>query len=264
VGRIIRSGQFIFGIAMTAFGVENLICGRLRLTVEGVPWFSAHRIVAYVTGVVLLAAGLCIIANVKARQTTMILGALYLLYVLIFEVSAVIASPMSVGVRTVFFETLSLGASALILAGVLRTGGGDFRRSGNIVDKVIASGPYLLGISAVVFGIDHFLVLSFIASLVPAWLPGHMFWAYFTGAAFIVAGICMISRWMDEVASFCLGLMFLLWFLVLHSPRVVAAVRSHDPNSPDEWSSAFIALGIGGGCWICAWHARQRCRLGAR
>ena len=263
MGEIIRTGQFLFGIAVAAFGVENLICGYLRLTVEGVPWFSANRIVAYVTGIVLLAAGLSIIANVKARQTAMLLGVLYLLYVLMFEVSAVITSPMSVGVRTVFFEALSLGASALMLAGVLCAGGDHSRRAGGVVNKLIASGPYLLGISAVVFGIDHFLVLGFIASLVPAWLPGHMFWAYLTGAAFIVAGICMVTRWMDELASFWLGMMFVLWFLVLHSPRVVAAVRSHDPNSPDEWSSAFIALGIGGGCWICAWRARQR-RLSAK
>jgi hypothetical protein len=43
--------------------------------------------------------------------------------------------------------------------------------------------------------------------------------------------------------------MFLLWFLLLHLPRVVSYPRSHDP---DEWSSAFIALAVCGVSWILA------------
>jgi hypothetical protein len=35
----------------------------------------------------------------------------------------------------------------------------------------------------------HFLVLAIIASLVPACIPGGLFWAYLTDTAFIVAGI---------------------------------------------------------------------------
>jgi len=44
--------------------------------------------------------------------------------------------------------------------------------------------------------------------------------------------------------------MFLLWFLVLHAPRVASYPKVLDPH---EWSSAFIALGICGGSWILAW-----------
>ena len=85
----------------------------------------------------------------------------------ILEVPLVIASPMGISVRTVFFETLALGASALTLAGTLTTGDSGFRRAGGFVDPLVASGPYLFGISSIVFGIDHFLVLDVIASLVP-------------------------------------------------------------------------------------------------
>jgi len=47
--------------------------------------------------------------------------------------------------------------------------------------------------------------------------------------------------------SFLLGTMFLLWFLLLRAPRVVMAFRSHDPDAPNEWSRAFIALAMCGG-----------------
>jgi uncharacterized membrane protein len=257
MGKIITTGQFLFGIAIAAFGVEDLICARLGLTIPGVPWFPGNPFLAYLTGIVLLAAGASIAANVRARLTATLLGILFLLYVLLLEAAQVVAQPMSVGIRTVFFETLAISSSALTLAGTLPTGGA-FGRWDRVLRKLIQSGPYLFAASSVVFGIDHFLILGVIASLVPSWMHAGMFWAYFTGAAFIAAGISIAAKRMDQWAAALLGTMFLLWFLLLHFPRVVIALRAHDPSAPDECSSALIALALCGGSWICAWHARQR------
>jgi len=255
--KIIARGQFVYSVAIAAFGVEALICARLRLTVAGVPWFPGNPFWGYLTGIALILAGLSIAANVRARLTATLLGILFLFYVLVLEIPQVAANPADMGVRTVFFEALAIGASALTLAGTLPTAV-SFGRWERVLDSLIRSGPYLFGASSVIFGIDHFFVLALIASLVPAWLHGGMFWAYFTGIAFIVAGISIVTKWMDQWSAALLGTMFLLWFLLLHSPRVVIAFRSHDPNAPDEWSSALIALALCGGSWICAWHARQR------
>jgi hypothetical protein len=59
------------------------------------------------------------------------------------------------------------------------------------------------------------------------------------------------------MAGSMLGAMFLIWFLILHSPRTIQAFCSHNPNAPIEWSSAFIALRMYSGSWICARHAQQ-------
>ena len=258
--KIFQQGRLLFGIAIAASGVEGLICARLGLTVRGVPWFPASPFLAYLTGIALLLAGLCIVANVRARVAATSLGILFLLYVLLGELPLVAASPMDLGARTIFFEALALAASALTLAGTLPAAGSGSRPWNRVVDKLIASGPYLFAASSVVFGVDHFLILAFIASLVPAWLPWHLFWAYLTGAAFVAAGISIAIKWLDQWAAFLLGTMFALWVLILHSPRVVIAFRSHDPNAQNEWSSAFIALAMCGGCWICARYAQQRGR----
>jgi uncharacterized membrane protein len=260
MGKIIQQGRFLFGIAIAGSGVEGVICAHLGLTVRGVPWFPANPFLAYLTGIALLLAGLCIVANVRARVAAILLGILFLLYVLLAELPLVAASPMDLGARTIFFEALALAASALTLAGTLPAAGSGSLPWNRVVDKLIASGPYLFAASSVVFGIDHFLILDFIASLVPAWLPGHLFWAYLTGAAFVAAGISIAIKWLDQWAAFLLGTMFALWVLILHSPRVVIAFRSHDPNAQNEWSSAFIALAMCGGCWICARYSQQRCR----
>jgi len=99
-----------------------------------------------------------------------------------------------------------MSGSALTLAGTLPAEGPNFRRSESAVNGLIKSGPFLFAISAVVFGIDHFLVLGLIAGLVPKWIPGGMFWAYFTGAAFIAAGVSIATGWMARWARFCWGL----------------------------------------------------------
>src|SRR5690606_19223977 len=91
------------------------------------------------------------------------------------------------------------------------------------------------------------LALDLIASLVPAWMPGHIFLASLTGAAMIAAGVSVLTKRLDGPATFGLGVMFLLFVLTLHLPRVLAT-----PRSPDEWSSALIALGMCGASRISA------------
>src|SRR5271167_3001239 len=59
-----------------------------------------------------------------------------------------------------------------------------------------------------------------------------------------------------SMGAFMLGVMFALWFLILHSPRSVAASLSHNPTGRNEWASAFVALAICGGSWIVASHAQ--------
>ncbi|MGO9064357.1 MAG: hypothetical protein ACLQIH_06400 [Myxococcaceae bacterium] len=249
----LKLGRPLFGVALIAFGADDLMCAHFGLAVSGVPWFPASPPWGYLTGLVFIASGLSIAVGFRARLSAMVLGVLFLLYALL-EAPEVIADPLSVGTRTVFFEALALSASALMLAGTLQNKGEGLSK----FDKLIDLGPYVFGVSSIVFGIDHFLVIGFIASLVPGWLPGHLFWAFLTGIAFVAAGIAIVAKRMDRWAAFLLGVMFGTWFIVLHSPRVVHALMSYDPSAPDEWSSAFIALGLCAGSWICACYSQQR------
>jgi uncharacterized membrane protein YphA (DoxX/SURF4 family) len=257
--RIVKQGKLIFAVAVAAIGAENLICVHLaqpvfaknHLEVPVIPFVPAIPFLAYCVGIGLLAAGLSIAANIQPRLAAILLGLFFLLCALVLLGPKAVASPLDLNVRTCVFEALALGASALTLAGCTKEEGdnspGEGRLANIAIDKLIASGPYLLATSSVVFGVTHFLILRFIASLVPAWIPGGLFWAYFTGAGFIAAGISIATGLMARWGAFWLGVMFLLWFLLLHAPRV-----AFHPHIPAEWSSAFIALGLGGGSWILA------------
>jgi uncharacterized membrane protein YphA (DoxX/SURF4 family) len=259
--KLISPARLLFAIAIAALGAENLICAHVSQAafaknppvVPVLPFVPALPFLAYLFGVLLLLCGLSIAANIRPRTAAILLGSFFLLCVVILFVPKVIVSPLDLNVRTCFFEELAIGASALILAGRLQT-----QREGRIptrspaLSSLIAAAPYLFAISSVVFGITHFLILRFIASLVPAWIPGALFWACLTGAAFIAAGISIATGVMARWGAFFLGIMFLLWFLVLHAPRVLI-----HPHRPDEWSSAFIALAMCGGSWIVASRSPQ-------
>jgi uncharacterized membrane protein YphA (DoxX/SURF4 family) len=265
--KIITQGKLLFGVAIAAIGVENLICAHVSQlvfdnnppAVPVLPFAPTIPFLVYLVGIALLAAGVCMAANIRPRFAAILLGVFFLLWTLVLLVPKAVARPLDLNIRTCVFEVLALGASAFILAGNLAKDvhkplvGGSF--VGKFIDKLVVLAPYLFAISSTVFGITHFLVPQFIASLVPAWIPGGLFWAYLTGAGFILAGVSIATGFLARWGAFWLGVMFLLWFLFLHAPRVVIHL-----HTPAEWSSAFIALGMCGGSWICACHSQQRRR----
>jgi hypothetical protein len=98
-----------------------------------------------------------------------------------------------------------------------------------------------------VFGWTHLLIPKFIAFLIPAWMPARLFLAYFTAVAFITAAIAIAIKRLIVSASTLLGVMFFLWVVTLHAPRVAAAL-----HNPDEWNSLFMCLAMSGICFVLA------------
>jgi uncharacterized membrane protein len=248
VEKIITKGQMVFGIVIGALGVVNLFCAHFGLVIANVPWVPVNPFFGYVSGVALITAGVSITASLHSRLMATLLGYFFLGCVLFRALPQVFAHPADWTVYGVLCEALALGASAWTLVLTLHRTSSRWK---TVLGKAAVSGPYLFATCLVVFGGIHFLVARFIASLIPAWIPGSLFWTYLTGMALIVSGISIAIRWLDEWAGFLLGVMFLLWFVLLHAPRVAA-----DCHNPDEWSSAFISLGMCGGSWIVASHAR--------
>ena len=254
MSRITEQGRRIFGAAIAALGVEHFVCANMAtqpfpaqfhaIVIPVIPWIPAHPWLAYLTGVALLVAGVSMVANAHARVGALLVGAIFLGYGLILHLPRMVALPGNWGLRGEVCEMLALGSAALVLAGTLPRADGIAGRWDHALATV---GRVLFGITAVVFGVDHFLALALIASLVPAWMPGHIVLAALTGAAMIAAGVSIVTRRMDAAGAFGLGMVFLVFVLTLHLPRVVAA-----PRSPDEWSSALIALGMCGASWISA------------
>jgi hypothetical protein len=101
------------------------------------------------------------------------------------------------------------------------------------------------------FAIQHFQYAQFVATLVPGWIPGHLFWAYFVGVALCASAVSILTGIYVRLAAGLLGLMFFSWVFILHLPRCLAS-----PRTGPEWTSAFNALAMAGGAWVIAGGAR--------
>lgn len=117
----------------------------------------------------------------------------------------------------------------------------------NIVAKSQTLGRVFVAVSLIVFGIQHFMYSGFVAGLVPDWMPKQLFWAYFVGVAFFAAAAGILTEMLARPAATLLGVMFFLFVLLLHIPRI--SLHSRDGN---EWTSGFVALAMCGGAWVLA------------
>lgn len=224
-------GRWLFAISIVAFGIQNVYYTGLLKGLELTPeWAPGHAFLAYLDGALLLLGGAFIAIQFKARLGAILIAAVYFASVVFLRIPRIALTLHDISERTVLFEPISIGCGALFLAGLLRP-----------------ASRILFGITMIVFGIDHLLVPRFIATLIPSWIPAPYFLAWFTGFAFIAAGLCIIAHWQLRLASTLLGLMFFLWVVVVHSPRVVASI--HNEN---EWNSLLVALAICGASWILA------------
>jgi hypothetical protein len=234
--RLFQVGRVAFAVAVAAFGAENLVVGDFLPELEPVPaWLPARTALAYFMGAVLVAAGASMVSNRRLRGAARVVMSVFAVVLIAAHAPRLIADPRNGGAWAIAFETFALGAVAAILA----------------VPSRPNLGRLCYGLSLPAFGGLHFVFRDYVASVIPGWIPGHMFWAYATGVALIAAGAAIVFDVKARLAAILLGAMFGTWVVILHVPRALAAL-DHRP----EWTSLFVALGMCGGAWLLTGHAR--------
>src|ERR1700730_640386 len=124
--RVITIGRVIFGIAAIFYGFENSLH---TANVPGVPleklmpaWIPAHLLIGWLTGAILVVAGICILLNKKTRVAATYLGTWTLLLVVFIYGPILIAalSDPSTDVKVeginYFFDTMLFAGAILALA----------------------------------------------------------------------------------------------------------------------------------------------------
>ena len=246
--KITKAGRYVFAICIMAFGIQQMLFHEfLTIFMPLWPdWIPGHKFSTYFFAVFLIVIGMAIILNLKARLAALVLGVASLLLLVFVHVPFLIVNrPHSLLGCADAFTILALAGSAFIVAGTDVRTGNPRAESG----MWVLTGRICFSITLITFGFEHFLYTRFVASLVPAWIPGHVFWTYLCGTALIGSGLAIISGiWLRQV-SMLLGVMLFLWVVLLHIPRAIA-----DPYSGlgGEWSSVFQALAFSGVAFILA------------
>ena len=235
-------GRLLYGAALLILGVEHGINANFPVGLLPVPAGLPGRLgLVYLVGGVLVITGCCLLFQFRTQLASLVVSTLFGLVVLAVHWPLLLAAPTNGGEWTACFECVSLGGGALVIAGqepgLKQTGWPDFTLPGR----------WFFGVSLVVFGVLHLVYATFITTLIPGWIPVPLFWAYFVGVAFGGTALSLFINQQRPLATALLGLMFLLWVLLLHGPRVVA-----NPQLEPEWTSCCVALAMSGSAFCLA------------
>lgn len=242
-GTLSLVGRFAVGLALIGFGVANFVvgdfvAGRAPAWPAGVPGQLPW---AYLTGLVLLGAGLCLVTGRWATRAALVAAALIGTWAFFRQLHFALLEPQFGG------EWTKLGKALTFSGGLVGVAGSYVLASVDATEAAVyrawtmrAVGRVSLGAFLVASGVQHFLFTSFVATLIPAWIPHPIFWTYFAAVALIAGGIGLVIAATSRLAATFVGLMVLTWLFVLHIPRGITI------NNQNEWTAVLEALGVSG------------------
>ena len=240
--RLLKPGRIIFAagiiaLAALCFIAKDFIVGRPPAWPTG---FDVNPLLAYVSGSILVIASLFVLLDKKAGVAALVIAAL------IFILSVLRHLPHFMEDWANTYKSLALFGGALIIASSFfkeeasTTSG--FRISKTLRKNLIGVGCILIAAFFIVGGYAHFKYSDFVQTLIPAYIPFHLFWTYFGGVCLLAAGAGLIIPQTRRWAALLSGIMIAGWFILLHVPRFLA--NTSDASDRMGVCESFTFVGI--------------------
>jgi len=239
-----RVWRLFFAVGLFAIAIQELINKDFVFVMlpAGFPvWMTNRLILDWIFSLPLAIACICIILEIKARPISLIIGGVLLLLVVLFQIPGQ-HMPKEPALWINPMKELVLSGGAFLVAGSL-VRENKVSQLENFLEKLIPAGKYFFAITMVVFGYTHFLYKDFVVTLIPNWIPFHLFWTYFAGVALMAGGLAIIINIQRHLAASLLGIIIFIWFIILHIPRAMTDPHSGNGN---EITSVFEALSFSG------------------
>ena len=210
-------------------------------------WVPARHVLAYLCALVSLASGIGLLWRRTAAVAARVIFATLMLWLLVLRLPNFFFQTPVVLVAWPLAETAVMTAAAWVLY-VWFAGDRDRQRLGSFAgDRGVRIARALYGLSLIHFGLSHFVYLDATTVLIPHWLPWHVAWAYFTGAAFIAAGLAVTVGVCARLAAALSTLQMGLFGLIVWVPRVLAGAVS-----PFQWGEFVTTFVLTAGAWVVA------------
>jgi uncharacterized membrane protein len=223
--KIVALSNLCFAAPLAVFGALHLSAAE-SLTAM-VPSYMPWRLFwAYFFGFALLAASLSIATKIQVRWSGLLFGIAMFLFVAMLDIPGSLANPRDRFGWTLTLREMAFGVGGWILAG------NAMRWQGK--SKLITVGRVVLAITAMFYGVEHFLHPANVPGvplekLMPAWIPARLLISYLTGAILFVAGAAMLLARKTRTAATYLGTWLVLLVVFIYGPILIAALA--DPGT---------------------------------
>jgi len=253
-----QPGLTLFAVGMVALGALALRYGDFALVWQPVaPWVPGRVVLAYCSGVLMVVCGAGLLFRPAAKWAVRVLFP-YLIVWALLKVPALVVAPQMEAVW------LGIGELTVLLAGgwVLFARLGEIREDslfGFLAgERGVFAARILMGVSLIPIGLSHLVYSNITASMVPAWLPYRLGWAYLTGAGQIACGLGLLFGILPGVAAMVEAAMVFIFAFLVWGPGIAGAPKQRLP-----WTAFFISWAIAAAAWVVAQNVGARKRAGA-
>lgn len=245
--RIGSIGHALYSVSMIGLGIVGLLYPDFVPVWNPVPaGVPLRELVIYLGALISLSSGISLIFPRVASVAARLLVATFFLWLLLFRLPNFFYRPLFEASWSVFPLAVMLAAAWVLYVRFATNWDRQYFRfiTGN---NGLPIGRALYGLSLVFFGVAHFVDVKDTVSLIPLWLPGHLFWAYFTGCAFIAAGTAVLTNRCARLAACLAALQIGLFLLLVWIPIVAAGSRV-----PFQWSETILNAALLAAAWVMA------------
>ena len=228
---LISVGRSFFALALLGLGAEHFVYGEF-VTGRAPGWpdrLPGKLVWVYGSGVLVMLAGLAVLARRWGRPAALGLGVLVFTWAFLRHLPIVVADSLLAGSWTRAGKALTIVGGAFAMAATLPPLPGattqGWQRFVNATDAFVRLGQFSVASFLIVAGMQHFVFLEFVATLIPAWIPGDpIWWSRFAGVALIAGGLGLLYTRTAAPTALVMGLMIFSWFWIVHLPRVHTSV----------------------------------------
>lgn len=247
--RIGSVGHAVYAVIMIALGILGMFRSEYAVVWQPIPQ-SLHAL-TYVCCFISLACGIGLLwprASISAARGLLVY---LLLWLLLLRVPGIFIA-FNVEFWWAACKIAVMGAAAWVLYVWFAADWDRRHLSFATGEKGLRLARVLYGLALIPFGIAHFLYPKETASLVPRWIPWHMAWVYFTGGAYIAAGVAVIVGVCARLAAALSALQTGLFTLLVWVPIAMA-----HPNAFQRSETA-VSAALTAAAWVVADSYRSR------
>jgi uncharacterized membrane protein YphA (DoxX/SURF4 family) len=246
--RNISIGHAVFAVVMIALGIVGLIRSEFAAIWNGLPkGMPGHEALVSLCSVVALACGIGLLWPRTTVLAARVLLVWLVVWTLLVKARFIVFHPLVEGAYQTNGENAVVIAGAWVLFARFATDW-DRRWLGFATgDNGIRIARVLYGLALIAFGFSHFFYLNLTTPLIPSWLPGHVFWAYFTGSAYLAAGAAVLiglyARLAAVLSTAQMGsFIFLVWLPIALAGKM----------TPFNWGELVATCVLTAGAWVVA------------